>query len=126
MCQIVLPDLSEQAERHEQTFQGRAPAGENICRKPFFHQVSLQRFDLSGNTSDTGFEVTNKENSFHIHDIALSVPDKPLLDFRSCLQESATKFEQPYRRFIKKSGLSWLLFPIDFRQLGFCVFTVLI
>ena len=81
MCQIVLPDLSEEAERHEQTFQGRAHAGENICRKPFFHQVSLQRFDLSGNTADTRFEVTNKKNSFHIHGITLSVTDKPLFDF---------------------------------------------
>ena len=80
MCQIVLPDLSEQAERHEQAFQDRAPAGENISRKPFFQQVFLQRFDLSGNTSDTRFEVTNKKNSFHIHDITLSVTDKLLFD----------------------------------------------
>ena len=106
MCQIVLPDLSEQTERHEQTFQGRAPAGENICRKPFFYQVFLQRFDLAGDTADTRFEVTNKKNSFHIHDVALSVTDKPLFELGSCLQESATKFEQPNRISIKGSGLS--------------------
>ena len=86
--------------------------------------MSLQRFDLSGNTSDTGFEVTNKKNSFHIHDIALSATDHPLFDYRPSPPESATKFEQPYRISVKRSGFSWLLSPIDFRQLLFCVFTV--